>query len=100
MKANVESYNAPLLENLYSSRVDKNTIFKNFKWDDAIKMTNYIDYVTRKISKYGLHYGFMNPYKFENYKEKIRNDEDELAEYFLYEMRKEPVENKMEEMKL
>ena len=88
------------MENLYTSKIDKSYVYKNFKWDDTIKMTNYIDYVTRKITKYGLHYGFMNPYKFENYKEKINKDEDELAEYFLYEMRKQPIEIDYPEMKL
>lgn len=94
------SYSKPLIESLLQSRIDKYTSYKEYHWEDAIKMTNYIDYLTRKITKYGLHYGFMNVYKFNNYKEKIESDEDELANYFLYEMRKKPVESNYEDMKM
>ena len=39
----------------------------------------------------GLQYGLLNHRKFPNYKESLKKMEDELTEYFLYEMKKEPL---------
>jgi hypothetical protein len=97
---NYHSYIKPLHEDYTTQMVDKWNPYKTFYWDDAIKVANYLDYVTRKISKYGLHLSFIRPNKFENYKQAIQDEEDRLTEYFLYEMRKEPMERKSNPMNL
>lgn len=94
------SYELPLQKEFANGLVDKYSIYKNYQWDDASKIASYFDYVTRKITKYGLHMSFIQPNKFENYKQKIKEEEDALTEYFLYEMRKKPVEQNYEPMKL
>ena len=40
----------------------------------------------------GLVYGGIDKYKKPNYKQILKQKEDELVDYFLYEMRKEPSE--------
>lgn len=90
---NYRNYFIPLLEHhVKSGNLDGHSFEDRvYYWDDASKIANYMDYVTRRINKYGLHWGIINKKKFENYKEKIQKEEDELVDYFLYEMRKAPV---------
>ena len=88
-------YNAPLQEyHISLGKTDKWTPQKYYQWDDAERTIGYLNYVMRRIGKYGLLYGTLSQNKFPNYKEKIKNEEDELTEYFLYEMRKEPLPEK------
>ena len=62
----------------------------HMKWDDASLTVNYFLYVMERINKYGLQYGPINQRKFPDYENSIKEEEDKLTEYFLYEMRKEP----------
>ena len=90
---NYQIYYKPLLEHhIKSGFVDAERPNMILYWDDAERMTNYLDYVVRRINKYGLHWGILNQHKFDGYKELIKKEEDELVDYFLYEMRKAPVE--------
>lgn len=88
-------YLLPLYEHhLKLGDVDRSGEFRNLYWDDATKIANYLDYVMKRINKYGLHWGILNPKKFDGYKEQMKKEEDELTQYFLYEMRKPPAEEK------
>jgi len=87
------SYALPLYEHhIKLGNLDSFALGRVYYWDDATKMGNYFDYVMRRINKYGLHWGLLNKNKFQGYKEKIAQEEDDLTKYFLYEMRKAPVE--------
>lgn len=94
------AYIMPLYEQYGDQYVDKYNQYSNFYWDDASRAAAYIDYVTRKITKYGLQYGMISQKKFYNYKQTIQDDEDRLVDYFLYEMRKAPSEKKQAQMKI
>ena len=63
---------------------------KYLKWDDASLSVAYLQYVLDRVRKYGLNYGPLGQTKFPDYKQKLKNVEEELTQYFLYEMRKEP----------
>ena len=69
---------------------------KFYVWDDAVKIANYFEWVMRRITKYQLHWGINHKYKFDNYKNEIKKSEDELVDYFLYEMRKPPTDKPVE----
>lgn len=87
------SYVWPLYEHhIKLGKVDKASFYKNYYWDDASKVADYYDYVMRRIGKYGLHWSILNPNKVYNYKKMIQEEEDNLVDYFIYEMRKKPAE--------
>ena len=96
------SYIQPLVEHhIKLGELDRLIAHKYYNWDDASITTGYYDYVLRRLGKYGkfiiilgLQYGLLNHKKFPNYKEELNKLEDELTDYFLYEMRKEPQEVK------
>lgn len=71
--------------------VDKYDQSKYYKWDDATIIVGYLDYVMRRLRKYSLDRGVMSSLKFPYYKEKLQKEEDQLVDYFLYEMRKSPL---------
>ncbi len=88
-------YMQPLWDHhIKMGNLDKHSQHKYMKWDDASLSVGYLDYVINRIKKFGLQYGPLDQDKFVNYKETIRNEEEKLTEYFLYEMRKKPVEQK------
>ena len=85
-------YNLPLLEHhIKMGETDRPNANKYLNWKDASLSVAYFEYVLNRLSRYGLHWGALKNNKFPDYKEKIRSDEDELVDYFLYEMRKPPV---------
>lgn len=85
-------YNSPLLEHhIKMGDVDKPNPYKYLNWRDASLSVAYLEYVLTRLSRYGLHWGALRNKKFPDYKQKIRSEEDELTDYFLYEMRKPPV---------
>jgi hypothetical protein len=94
-KGNSEMYLQPLYDfHIKMGIVDKPTMHKFLKWDDASLSVNYLLYVLERVKKYGLNYGPLGQNKFPDYKETLKKTEDQLAEYFLYEMRKEPAPEK------
>ena len=100
-QASYFSYCLPLHEHhLKLGHTDYNNLYKIYYWDDATKIVNYLDYVTKRINKYGLHWGVIDNQKFDGYKEQIKKDEDELTNYFLFEMRKPPTEKEREYSKM
>lgn len=85
-------FNLPLLEHhIKMGETDKPNSYKYLNWRDASLSVAYLEYVLNRLSRYGLHWGALKNKKFPDYKQKIRADEDELVDYFLYEMRKPPV---------
>lgn len=85
-------YNYPLLEHhLKMGDVDKPNCLKYLNWRDASISVAYLEYVLGRVGRYGLHWGALNNQKFPDYKQKIKSDEDDLVDYFLYEMRKAPL---------
>jgi hypothetical protein len=89
---NYMNYVTPLLEHHTKlGELDRLSLHRYFNWDDASITTSYYDYVLRRISKYGLQHGLLNYKKFPNYRENLKKLEDELTDYFLYEMKKEPL---------
>ncbi len=94
-RRNCYYYMQPLYEyQIKMGNLDKFSQHRYLKWDDASISVNYLEYVMQRIRKYGLNYGPIDQRKFPNYKETIKNEEDRLTEYFLYEMRKEPQQEK------
>ena len=94
-KGNSTMYLQPLYDfHLKMGIVDKPSIHKYLKWDDASLTVNYLIYVLERIKKYGLNYGPLGKDKFPDYKNSLKKTEDELTEYFLYEMRKEAAPEK------
>jgi hypothetical protein len=85
-------YNLPLIEHhIKMGEVDKPNAIKYLTWKDASISVAYLEYVLNRLSRYGLHWGALKYKKFPDYKQTIRSQEDELVDYFLYEMRKAPM---------
>ena len=85
------NYIQPLYEHhIKMGMNDSGNEFKYYTWDDASRIVGYYDYVLRRITKYGLHRGAIQPTKYSNYKSDLVKEEEELVDYFLYEMRKQP----------
>ena len=57
-----------------------------WNWEDSSKIVNFMTLHLVKAQKYGLDMPFMNNVMLT--KEELKAREDELVEYFLYEMRK------------
>ena len=55
-------------------------------WDDSTKIVNFMTMHLMQAEKYGLDIPIQNSALWT--KEELKNREDELTEYFLYEMRK------------
>jgi hypothetical protein len=92
---NSDIYMKPLLEHhVKMGGVDAYSHNRYLKWDDASITVAYLDYVLRRLSKYKLNYGPLTQRKYPDYTDDLKKQEDALVEYFLYEMRKEPVEQK------
>ncbi len=92
-RRNASMYALPLLENeIKMGNLDHYAAHKYLRWDDACITINYLDYVLRRADKYKLTLGPLTQKKYPNHKEDLKQKEDELVDYFLYEMRKEPVE--------
>lgn len=90
------TYISPLYEHYIKyGELDRHTKPKYLKWDDASLTYSYLDYVLRRIGKYGLHWGSLNFRKFDDYEKILKEEEDKLTEYFLYEMRKPPLEKEV-----
>ena len=95
------SYALPLYENYIKEGIlDKFNPYADFTWDDSSRIAGYVEYLTRRISKFGLHYGLINQNKFKDYKKTIQIEEDKLVDYLLYEMRKSPQEKEFSEFRL
>ena len=66
--------------------VDKPRMNRLWTWDDSSKIVNMMNVHLQYVKKYGLDLGVTNRASFTQ--GEIKQMEDELTEYFLYEMRK------------
>ena len=66
--------------------IDKPRTARFWTWEDASKMANFLTLHYQRSNKYGLNIPIQcNPLMT---KEELKTREDELTQYFLYEMRK------------
>mmetsp|Transcript_3916 Transcript_3916/g.5920 ORF Transcript_3916/g.5920 Transcript_3916/m.5920 type:complete len:80 (+) Transcript_3916:347-586(+) len=70
--------------------VDQPRMNRLWTWEDSSKIVNFVTIHLELAKKYGLDLGVTNnaPYT----KEELKTKENELTEYFLYEMRKPAAE--------
>ena len=66
--------------------VDRPRILRTWTWQDSCKMVNFIDHHFLKCQKYGLDVPILNDRNFT--KEELKQREDQLTDYFLYELNK------------
>ena len=80
-------YFYPLLDDYMSSAaLDKPKAGRLWAWDDASKIANFLTVHFERSKKYGLDIPITNFALLT--KEELKAKEDQLTEYFLYEMRK------------
>eukprot|EP00347_Sterkiella_histriomuscorum_P019105 403342929 len=68
--------------------IEKPRSLRLWTWDDSTKIVNFLTLHLMKSQKYGLDIPFNTPVFLDKEQAKVR--EDELVQYFLYEMRKKP----------
>ena len=69
-----------------SLALDRPRMTRMWTWDDSSRIVNFMTLHLMKSQKYGLDVPIQNSSMFT--KEELKQREDELVEYFLYEMRK------------
>ena len=80
-------YFYPLLDDFMTGQaIDKPKMGRLWTWDDASKIVNFMTLHQAKSRKYGLDLPITNNYLIT--KEELKQREDALTDYFLYEMRK------------
>ena len=81
------NYFYPLLDDYMTScAMDKPKMLRMWTWDDSSKIVNFMTMHLMQANKYGLDMPVQNSALLT--KEELKSREDELTEYFLYEMRK------------
>ena len=65
-------------------------MLRMWTWDDSTKIVNFMTLHLKQAQKYSLDIPIQNQALFT--KEELKTKEDELTEYFLYEMRKPAAE--------
>lgn len=66
--------------------MDRPKMQRLWTWEDSTKMANFMEMHMMKAQKFGLDFPHFNNRLWT--KEELKAKEDELTEYFLYEMRK------------
>ena len=69
-----------------SAATDKPKMLRLWAWEDQTKIANFMTLHMMKAAKYGLDFPHFNSQLYTT--EELKKKEDELCEYFLYEMRK------------
>ena len=69
-----------------SAAMDKPKMLRLWSWEDSTKIANFMTMHMMKAQKFGLDFPHQNNRLYT--KEELKLKEDELCEYFLYEMRK------------
>ena len=84
------NYFYPLLDDYMSSQaMDKPKMLRMWSWDDSSRIVNFFTVHLMHAQKFGLDIPNRNNNLLT--KEELKKREDELCEYFLYEMRKPAV---------
>ena len=73
-----------------SAAMDKPKVLRLWTWDDASKIANFMQLHMMQAEKFGL--DMPNTASQMLTKEELKKREDELKDYFLYEMRKPAAE--------
>ena len=84
-------YFYPLMDDyMQANTMDKPKMIRLWTWDDSSKIVNFIDCHFKMVERYGLNY----PAQCQEMvtKQELKTREDELVDYFLYEMRKPAAE--------
>ena len=71
---------------MQAQAMDKPKMLRMWTWDDSTKIVNFMTLHLKQAAKYGLDIPIQNTALYT--KEELKKKEDELTEYFLYEMRK------------
>ena len=80
-------YFYPLLDDYTSQNaVDRPRILRTWTWQDSCKMVNFFDHHLLKCQKYGLDVPVLRSTGMT--KEELKQYEDQLTDYFLYELNK------------
>ena len=87
MGTNSFLYFYPLLDDFMNSQaMDKPKMLRMWAWEDSTKIVNFMTLHLKQAEKFALDIPIQNQTLFT--KEELKKKEDELTEYFLYEMRK------------
>ena len=80
-------YFYPLMDDYMTAMAtDKPKMLRMWSWDDSTKIVNFMTLHLKQAQKYGLDITIQNTTLYT--KAELKQKEDELTEYFLYEMRK------------
>ena len=80
-------YFYPLLDDFNAvNATDRPRILRTWTWQDSCKIVNFFDLHLIRSAKYGLDIPVFNSIGVT--KEMLKTREDQLTEYFLYELRK------------
>ena len=71
---------------MQSAAMDRPKLLRLWAWDDATKIVNFMTQHYMQAEKYGLNFPITANKLYT--KAELKMKEDELCEYFLYEMRK------------
>lgn len=84
-------YYKPLMDDYFRAYVvDQPRTNRLWTWQDSTRLAEFYKLHLKKAEKYGL--DLPHTTKVYKTKEELKQREDELVEYFLHEMRKQPVE--------
>ena len=82
-------YFYPLLDDFMTYQaIDKPRLLRLWTWDDSTRIANFMSAHLLKCQRYGLDMPIQRNIGLT--KEDLKRKEDELTQYFLYEMRKKP----------
>ena len=87
MGPNCWQYFYPLLDDFMRAQaVDKPRMNRLWTWEDSSKIVNFMTLHFKQAQKYGLDIPVQNSILYT--KQELKAKEDQLTDYFLYEMRK------------
>ena len=80
-------YFYPLMDDFMRAQaMDKPKMHRMWTWEDSTKIVNFMTLHFKQAEKYGLDVPIQNAALFS--REEMKDREDQLTDYFLYEMRK------------
>ena len=81
------NYFYPLLDDFSKAQaVDRPRLLRTWTWDDSSRIVNFMNVHLLRCAKYGLDIPIQRSFGLT--KAELKQKEDELVEYFLYELRK------------
>ena len=84
-------YIYPLMDDyMNAAAMDRPKMLRMWTWDDSTRIVNFMTLHFKKAEKFGLDLPIQSCVLFT--KEELKTKEDELTDYFLYEMRKPAAE--------